>query len=363
MHDGTDVGGLEDAERGVREVVGELGELQVEAQVGLVGAVLAHRVGVRDAREGTGELDVDELPELGVDLLGQRDDVVLVDEAHLDVELGELGLPVGPEVLVAVAARDLVVPLETTDHQELLEQLRALRQGVPAAGTQARGHQEVAGALRGRAGQRGGLDLDELVAGEHVARGRVDLRAQAERRGRAGSTQVEVAVPQARLLADLTGAGGRGVVDRERQRCGGAEDLDVVGDDLDLARGDRGVLVAFRPALDRADDLEAVLGAQLVRDVLADHDLDDATGLTQVDERDTSVIASAGHPAGQRHLLANAVGGQGAGVMRADHGVFSWRSGTGGVGATTCGRRSSAGGVQVAGSASTWSPLRMSLTV
>ena len=31
---------------------------------------------------------------------------------HLDVELGELRLPVGPEVLVAVAAGDLVVALQ-----------------------------------------------------------------------------------------------------------------------------------------------------------------------------------------------------------------------------------------------------------
>ena len=35
-----------------------------------------------------------------------------VDERHLDVELGELGLAVGAQVLVAEAARDLVVALE-----------------------------------------------------------------------------------------------------------------------------------------------------------------------------------------------------------------------------------------------------------
>ena len=40
------------------------------------------------------------------------DHVVLVDERHLDVELGELRLAVGARVLVAEAARDLVVALE-----------------------------------------------------------------------------------------------------------------------------------------------------------------------------------------------------------------------------------------------------------
>ena len=66
----------------------------------------------------------DQPPERDEDLLGERDHVVLVDEGHLDVELGELGLPVGAEVLVAVAPGDLVVALHAGDHQQLLEQLR-----------------------------------------------------------------------------------------------------------------------------------------------------------------------------------------------------------------------------------------------
>src|SRR3712207_7044962 len=46
--------------------------------------------------------------------------------SHLDVELGELRLPVGAEVLVAVAAGDLEVALGAGHHEQLLEQLRAL---------------------------------------------------------------------------------------------------------------------------------------------------------------------------------------------------------------------------------------------
>ena len=96
--------------------------------------------------------------------LADRDDVVLVDERHLDVELGELRLPVGPEVLVAEAAHDLVVALHAGDHQQLLEQLRRLRQRVPVAGLQPHRHQEVARALGRRAGEVGRLDLEEAAA-------------------------------------------------------------------------------------------------------------------------------------------------------------------------------------------------------
>ena len=76
-----------------------------------------------------------------------------LDEGGLDVELGELGLAVGPQVLVAEAADDLVVALQAAHHQELLEELRALGQRVPGAALQAARHQEVARALGRRAGE------------------------------------------------------------------------------------------------------------------------------------------------------------------------------------------------------------------
>ena len=55
-----------------------------------------------------------------------------LDEGGLDVDLGELRLAVGAQVLVAEAAGDLEVFLEAGDHQELLVLLRRLRQGVEA---------------------------------------------------------------------------------------------------------------------------------------------------------------------------------------------------------------------------------------
>ena len=44
------------------------------------------------------------------------------------------GLAVGAQVLVAETARDLVVAVHAGHHQQLLEQLRRLRQGVELAG-------------------------------------------------------------------------------------------------------------------------------------------------------------------------------------------------------------------------------------
>jgi len=99
---------------------------------------------VHDTGEGHGELHAEQLvPQRRHELLDEGVDVLLVDEARLDVELGELRLAVGAQVLVAEAAGDLVVALDARDHQQLLEQLWRLRQGVDGARRLARGHQEV----------------------------------------------------------------------------------------------------------------------------------------------------------------------------------------------------------------------------
>ncbi len=319
--DGTDVRRLEHAEGRVGEEVGDLGDLEAEAQVGLVRAVPGHRVGVRDARERRAHVDALELPDLGDQRLAQLDDVVLVDEAHLDVELRELGLPVGAEVLVAVAAGDLVVALHAGHHEQLLEQLRRLRERVPGARRQARGHDEVAGTLRRRARQRRGLDLDEVACAEHAARGGVHVGPQTHRGGRLGPTQVEVAVAQPRLLAH-----GDPVVDLERQRRRGVEDGQLGGRHLDRTRREVRVGRVVRPDLDDAVDGDAVLVAQRVRaagsqDLVTDDDLHDPARVSQVQEGHPAEVSPLGHPSGQRHLLTCVLSAQCPCLVRTNHDV------------------------------------------
>jgi nitrate reductase NapAB chaperone NapD len=53
------------------------------------------------------------------------------------VDLGELGLAVGAQVLVAEALGDLVVAVEARHHQQLLEELRRLRQREELPGVHA----------------------------------------------------------------------------------------------------------------------------------------------------------------------------------------------------------------------------------
>ncbi len=201
-HDGADVRRLEHPERRVLEVVGALDELLAHPQVGLVGAVARHRLGVGHPRERAWARRTPiELPQRDQDLLGDGDDVVLVDEAHLDVELGELRLAVGAEVLVAVAARDLVVALHAGDHQQLLEQLRALRQGVPAARAAAGPAPGSRGRPRGCERVSVGVSISTKSCASRTSRAALLtlLRSRSACVG-AGAAQVEVAVLEPGLL-------------------------------------------------------------------------------------------------------------------------------------------------------------------
>jgi hypothetical protein len=70
---------------------------------------------------------------------------------------------VAAQVLVAHAARDLEVAVDARHHQDLLELLRALGQGVDAPRLEPRRHDEVTRALGRALDQERRLDFDEAV--------------------------------------------------------------------------------------------------------------------------------------------------------------------------------------------------------
>ena len=156
----------ENLEARAAERLADILHLDRIAQVRLVGAVFAHRVGVRNERKlRRHRLAVGEFLEHAAHhRLDRVEHVLLGDEAHLEIELIELARrAVGARVLVAEARRDLEIAVEARDHDQLLELLRRLRQRVEFSGMQPRGHEIVARAFgRGR-GQDRRLEFEEAA--------------------------------------------------------------------------------------------------------------------------------------------------------------------------------------------------------
>ena len=236
--------------------------------------------------------------------LEHRADLFLGEERGLDVDLRELGLAVGAQVFVAEALDDLVVAVEAGHHQQLLEQLRALRQRVELAVVHAAGHQVVARTLGRALGQHRRLDVDEAVGIEELAHLHRHAIAQPHVALHRRAAQVEHAVRQAHGLRQVL------VVELERRRDAGVQHLELVRQHFDLAADQVGVVGAGGPRPHQPGHLEAELvahalgGAEGVGAVGVADDLHQAFAVAQVDEDHAAVVASAVGPAHQGHGLA-----------------------------------------------------------
>ena len=303
--------GLLDLERGAQFGRQDVAERDHggQAHVWLVDAVVADSLVVGHADEGRGERDAGGGECGGEEALGDAEDGVHLREGDFEVDLGELGLAVGAQVLVAEAAGDLEVAVEAGDHEDLLEDLRRLGERIEVAGMHAAGNEIIARALGRGARHEGGFDLEEALADEVVADGHGDAAAQGKVRLHFSPAQVEVAVLQAHLFVGDGVFGGR-----EGRRPGIVEQKEFAGDDFDLAGGHAGVFQAGGAAADfsfngnnkfRTGGVGFGVGG---RDLLVNDDLRDAGAVAQIEEDEAAVVAAAVDPAHQNDILPRVFG-------------------------------------------------------
>jgi hypothetical protein len=163
-----------------------------------------------------------------------------------------------------------------------------------------RRNEEVARALRRRAGEHRRLDLEEAAVVQNAPHAEGDLVAQDEVLEHGRPAQIEEAVLEPQLLRRV-----RPVLDRERWRLGPREERETRSDDLDLARRQIGVPLALAPEDDRALDLDDVLAAGAGRGVdglagaarAVEHDLDDTGAVADVEEDELAEVPAPGDPA------------------------------------------------------------------
>ncbi len=250
-------------------------------------------------------------------LLGQAHDLFFIEEAGLDVDLGEFRLTVGTQVFVTEALGDLVVTVEAGHHQQLLEQLRRLRQGEERTGMSTARHQVVACAFRGGTSQDRRLDVEEAVLVQEAADACGHARAQTQLLGHFRATQVEEAIAQAGFFADV-----RELVQRERRGFRLVQHFQFVAQDFDHARRHVGVGGAGRTQADLAGDLHDVFAAHPIGSgegfstVRIKHDLGQTITITDIEENHPTVVTATVDPSAKGNFLAVQL----AAIMAAHHG-------------------------------------------
>src|SRR5262249_30204757 len=93
---------------------------------------------------------------------------VSLNERHLDVELCELRLAIGPQVLVAQAMGDLKIAIVARDHEQLLVELRRLRQGIEVARMDTAWNKVIPGPFGSAPAQERRFQLQETLAFEVI---------------------------------------------------------------------------------------------------------------------------------------------------------------------------------------------------
>ena len=232
--------------------------------------------------------------------------------------MGELGLAVGPKVLITETARDLVVTLDTRDHQKLLEQLRRLWQGVALARLQTRRNQEITGAFGSGSGQLRCLDVQEAVVFHHPTDDGDHLRTDLQVFRHAGAAQIDVPVLEPQVFRDVNA-----VLNRKRRGLCLRKHLNRGSRHFDRASVKTIVAHPFGAHPDLTGHADHPFGAHTMRGFqrrsslrVGDH-LHDPRAITQVQERDPAMVTSGIDPTSQRDGLPVVFSAQSAVAMGA----------------------------------------------
>ena len=225
-------------------------------------------------------------------------------ERDLDVHLRELGLAVGPQVLVAEALHDLEVAVEARDHQDLLEDLRRLRQRVELA-RRARGWargsrgRPRACSSRGSASRPRRSPARRSTAAWPARRGGAAPGSAASARGADRGSGTAAASPRSRARRRRSGRAA-GVASL-RTRISRASTSTSPGGQLGLmVSAERGSTVPITATTYSV--CNACARSTMAGIVAGDH-LREPVPVADVEEQQRAEVTDAVHPAEQDHVL------------------------------------------------------------
>ena len=296
-------GTREDFEVHIRHHIGEFGELHGDAQVRLIRTVLVHRIRVRHDGEFA-QVHANRVLEHGDDqMLEDGADFFLGHKGSFDIDLRELGLAVCAQVFVAEALGELVIAVKTGHHEQLLEELRALRQRKELAVMHPTGHQVIACAFRRALGEHGGFDINKPVGIQKLAHLHRHAVAQDQVVLHIRTAQVQHPVRQACGLGEVF------FIQLKGRRNRWVEYHQPVAQHLDFSAFEVVVLRAFGTRAYQAGDLDTKLIAQIFGDrkhlgaVRIANDLHIAFAVAQVDKNHATMVTPPVDPAAQGNGL------------------------------------------------------------
>ena len=298
----------EHLEIAVLDKVGQIDELHAEADIGAVATEAIHRLFPRHTLKRELVLHTGSAEDFLKDTFHEIHHVSLFNKRHLDVDLGELGLTVSAQVLVAEATGNLVIALNAADHEHLLELLRRLRQSIELARVRTGRHEVIARAFRSRVCKDRSFNLDETTLVESLAHRLRNLMAKQEIRIHLRATKVEVTPLHASGFICLDA-----VFDGKRRSDGSIENLDRGRKNLDFTCDHIRILGTLTTSAHTTGNLQNVFASKMLGDMelfLSDavgvnNNLGIALAVAKIAENQPTMVAIVPSPASKHNLTPN----------------------------------------------------------
>ena len=231
-------------------------------------------------------------------LFGQAHDVSFVEEAGLDVDLSKFRLTVGTQVFVAEALGNLVVTVKTSNHQQLFEQLRRLRQGKEASCVGTARHQIVTRTFWCCTREDWCFNVQKTIFVQEAANTGGHARAQTQFFGHFRATQVNEAIAQTRFFTDV-----RVFVERERRRFSFVQNFQLITQHFDCTRSHVGIASTGRTQTYLTGHLDDVLTAYTVSSskgfctIGIEYNLSQTFTVTDIKEDNPAMVSTTVYPA------------------------------------------------------------------
>ena len=152
-------------------------------------------------------------------------------------------MPVRAQIFIPEAPYDLIIPVKPAYHEELLEKLRRLGQGIEQTFVDPAGDQVVPGSFRGTLCEERSLHLHETSLIEESSHKGSNSMPNLKGMQDLGPSQFKVAVFQSQGFRGIDGP-----VHLKRGCFGTVQDFEFLDPHFYITRGQIGILLAFQPA-------------------------------------------------------------------------------------------------------------------
>ena len=197
-------------------------KLHTNAGIRLIGTVSIHCIPVLNLAQWSWELNAHLCKCIAQNILKLSHDIFLADKCHLHINLRKLRLTICAKILIAEALSNLVVALNATNHQQLLQQLWRLWQCIEVSTLHSGGDQEVTSSLRSRFEQRWSFYLGKVTLMECLTKRKRKIRTHTKILCHLRTAQVNIAIPQAKIFVNINV-----VLNLEWWNCTGVKNLNL----------------------------------------------------------------------------------------------------------------------------------------